>query len=263
MKVYIATFFLVKVYITTFLLILPFAYGFEFASAKGINLCARKFDGGSGFGRVSFTTESAACRGEKKMHLWCQYTHPTNRIRGEIYDCEGDESCVPHEYQPGHLGDADAGCIVLRSPSGVKGSGDTDNHACSSGINIGNDDIYILSSISPDDSFRYLDGITTCIISKSGSNRITDRIYSKSPCPKTSTLLKLAKKTTYQACVFTALSLAKKSVGFTWHISSPGKLNNRRGLEHQVEHQGKSLSEMFTIVSNNTTNDAVQIVIGD
>ncbi|RDI84630.1 hypothetical protein Vi05172_g5361 [Venturia inaequalis] len=250
-----------KISIATFFLILPFAYGFEFASAKDINLCGRLFNIGSGFGRVEFSTHSASCIGEKRMWFACMYTRPHNT--GEFIpherDCEGDESCVPHDESIAPL--ADAGCIVLHSPSGVKGSGDTDNHACSSGIRIGNDDIFVLSSISPD-SIEYGYGIKTCIISRSGSNAIKDRVFSGSPCPKTSRILKLAKRTTYQACITTAVALAKTSVGFHWNIRGPGKAfhpNPRRGLEQA----GKPLSEMFTIVGNNTANDALRIVIGD
>ncbi|KAE9963511.1 hypothetical protein EG328_011329 [Venturia inaequalis] len=249
-----------KLSIATFaLLYLPFAYGFEFASAIGINLCGRLFDGGYGWGRVMYNTRSAMCLDQKQMDLICVYRNrPRPNWRNEERNCEGDESCVPHEY-PGRPV-PDAGCVVLHSPSGVKGSGDMDNHACSSGLTIGNDDIYILSAVSSD-KMIYDWGIRTCIIAKSGSSLPADTIYSKSPCPHTSTILKLAKKTTYQACVTTAVALAKTSVGFTWHIRSPAK-TTRRG----VGQQGKpDLSEMFTIVSNsnNTANDAVRIVIGD
>ncbi|RDI86038.1 hypothetical protein Vi05172_g4175 [Venturia inaequalis] len=81
-------------------------------------------------------------------------------------------------------------------------------------------------------------------------------IYSRDPCPQQSTFLKLAARTTYQACITTAVALAKTSVGFTWHIRSPGR-TARRGLEQL----GKPLSEMFTIVGNNTANDALRVVI--
>ncbi|KAE9971794.1 hypothetical protein EG328_005372 [Venturia inaequalis] len=245
-----------KVYIAAFSLILPFAHGIEFPSAIAYNVC-KKYDAGWGWGRVSYKTRSARCLSEKKMHLLCLETHPTQDDRAGDHFCEGDTTCIPHNYVLGQS--PDAGCIRLWSPSGVKGDGDLDNYSCSSGITIGNDDIWVLSSVTPD-SILYKDGIRTCIVSKSGSSSPVDRVYSQSPCPQTSTVLKLSKHTTYQACIFTLLKLAKKSVGFTWHLRGPGKLpRNRRGLGLQ----GQPLSELFTIVSNNTANDAVKIVIGD
>ncbi|KAE9970686.1 hypothetical protein EG328_006111 [Venturia inaequalis] len=243
-----------KIYIAAFFLNLPlFAHGLEFASAKDINLCNRIHGGGSGFGRVELQTITASCLSEKKMNVLCRFISPTNYFRVEEYTCEGEASCVPHKT----VVDAarDAGCIVLHSPSGVKGSGDSDNHACSSGIKIGDNDIYILSSISADNPMYQL-GLRTCLIAKSGTSRATDQIYSRNPCPQASTLLKLAARTTYQACITTAVALAKTSVGFTWHIRAPGK-TIRRGLE------GKSLSEMVTIVGDTTANDALRIVIED
>ncbi|KAE9978026.1 hypothetical protein BLS_008941 [Venturia inaequalis] len=248
-----------KIYIiAAFFLILPFAHGFEFASAKTINLCRRIRNEGYGWGRLTIRTTSASCIDNKNLHVLCHFTHPASYFSTEQYECEGDdESCIPHSE--GTSPQPDAGCLVLHSPSGVKGSGDSDNHACSSGIKIGNDDIYILSTISADNPL-YASGLRTCIIGKSGTSAPTDRIYSSNPCSKTSTLLKLAARTTYQACVTTAVALAKTSVGFTWHIRAPGK-TVRRGLE--LGQQGKPLSEMFTIVGNNTANDGLRIVIED
>ncbi|KAE9975848.1 hypothetical protein EG328_002958 [Venturia inaequalis] len=261
-----------KISIATSVLILPFAYGDEFASAKDINLCGRELNGGSGWGRTEFSTRNAKCIGEATMNLVCLYTHPSwsvGDVRQHEYDCKGKESCVPHSQKLSPI--PDAGCLVLHSPSGVKGSGDMDNHACSSGIKIGNDDIYVLSSISPD-SLAWDNGIRACIVSKNGRDTPADTIFKGSPCPKTSRILKLAAHTTYQACITTAVALAKTSVGFHWNIRSPGKTYippRRRGLQQQgkpplgLQQQGKPLSEMFTIVGNNTANDALRIVIGD
>ncbi|KAE9994007.1 hypothetical protein EG327_001740 [Venturia inaequalis] len=253
MKVSIATFFLLSP--------LPFAHGYEFASAVDVNVCGRELDGGYGWGRVEFITSSAACLSETKMHLLCLDRWDHTRYREDLHDCKGKESCVPHAQFVSPT--PDAGCLVLHSPGGTKGSGDMDNHACSSGISIGNDDIFILSAVSAD-QLKYDTGIRTCIISRHGSTAPADVIYSKSPCPHKSTLLKLAKHTTYQACVTTAVALAKVSVGFTWHIRSPGR-TVRRGPEQPggLGQQAKPLSEMFTIVSNTTANEAIRIVIGD
>ncbi|KAE9982609.1 hypothetical protein EG328_010740 [Venturia inaequalis] len=151
----------------------------------------------------------------------------------------------------GNTGATDAGCIHPVSPSGVKGAADTDNYACSSGIRIGNDPLLIMSSISTDNP-TYESSLTSCTIVKSGTQ---ETIYKHSPCPKSSTFLKLAARTTYQACVHTAVAVAKISVGFTWHVNSPGK--TRRSLD-----DGKPLSEMFTIVGNSTADNAFRIVIG-
>ncbi|KAE9978988.1 hypothetical protein EG328_001117 [Venturia inaequalis] len=249
-----------KISIATFFLILPFAYGFEFASARDINLCARLINKGWGWGREEYSTGNARCLDARTMRLNCDYTLPATRVGQSKYhnhNCDDKESCVPHlrTFSP----TPDAGCLVLFSPSGVKGEGDMDNHACSSGVQIGKDDIYILSSISPDGGL-YLDGIRACIIGKSGSKAPKDTIFQGSPCPKTSKILKLAAHTTYQACIDTVVALANKKVGFHWNIRSPGNtFHYRRGLQQQ----GKPLSEMFTIVGNNTANDALRIVIGD
>ncbi|KAE9963350.1 hypothetical protein EG328_011493 [Venturia inaequalis] len=256
MMVYITTFSLAKAYIAAFFLILPFAHG-EFWSARELNLCNQLYSVGFGWGRTQYKTQSAMCNNEKVMLINCRYTRPTNDFRTELHECPDEESCVPHHYLL-HGASSDAGCLVLPKSSGVKGDGDLDNHACSSGIRLGDHDLYVLSSVTPD-SMLYKDGIRTCIIGKSGSNSPADRIYQKSPCPQTSTILKLAAHTTYQACIYTAVGLAKKSVGFHWNIRSPGKMVLPRGLEQQ----GKPFSEMFTILNNNTANDAVRIVIGD
>lgn len=212
---------------------------------------------GYGFGRVEVVTVSANCADRTKMWLNCRYVRPFDPTGNWVprnWICLGGERCLPHERR-GLYAKPDAGCIVLSSPSGTKGDGDLDNHACSSGIKINNDPIYVLSSISTDNS-KFGSSIISCEIVKSGTK---ERIYQRKPCPQTSVLLKLAAKTTYQACVDTAVAFAKVSVGFTWHLDSPGM--TRRGL-----HGGKPLSEMFTIVGNNITADAddgFRIVIGN
>ncbi|KAE9966595.1 hypothetical protein EG328_008814 [Venturia inaequalis] len=245
-----------KIY-TAFYQLLPLvslSHGYDFASAQDLNLCGHLYNGGSGFGTVRVITYNARCYNDGKfIKLRCLITRPV--ARGEIpgtWECLEHQTCIPHERGP-EVHHQDAGCITLFSPMGEKGDADVDNHACSAGMTIGNDPIWILSSISADQPNNQ-PGIVGCTITQSGTHR---NIYSKNPCPKQSSLIRLAAHTTYQACITTALAFAKKSVAFTWHVSGPGM--TRRGLD-----DGKPFSEMFTIV-NGTANakDAVQIVIGD
>ncbi|KAE9976004.1 hypothetical protein EG327_008278 [Venturia inaequalis] len=142
---------------------------------------------------------------------------------------------------------------ALRTITGesVKGAADTDNYACSSGIKVGNDPLYLLSSISTDKP-ALENSLTSCSIVRSGTQ---DAIYRHMPCPRTSVIIKLAARTTYQACVHTAIAVAAMSVGFTWHLDSPGK--TRRDLGE------KPLSELFTVVGNSTASDGFRIVIGN
>ncbi|KAE9967402.1 hypothetical protein EG328_004341 [Venturia inaequalis] len=138
------------------------------------------------------------------------------------------------------------------SPTGVKVAGQ--NRACSSGgTNTLKDPIYVFSSITAN-SPKYDRYILSCTIIKSGT---TDIIVARKPCPKTGTLIRIAGGATYQACIETAASVAPNTIAFTWHLGSPAK--KRRGLD-----SGKPLSEIFTIIGNNSTADnPFQIVIGD
>ncbi|RDI87074.1 hypothetical protein Vi05172_g2905 [Venturia inaequalis] len=225
---------------------------YEFTSAKTFNICGKVYNGGWGWGRVEMGTISAQCLDQKQMSMRCWHHLP--RSGGEApgeYTCSGrKQSCLP--AFPAGKNFPDAACITLFDPMGTKGAGDLDNYACSSGVNVGNAPIWVLSSISTDKPI-YVDSTTECSVVRSGTQ---NSIYKSSHCDKTSTVLKLAAKTTYQACIRTAAALAKTSVSFTWHLSGPGKLT--RGLQQH----GNPISEMFTI-DNSTSNGAIQIVIGD
>ncbi|KAE9990711.1 hypothetical protein EG327_001058 [Venturia inaequalis] len=187
------------------------------------------------------------------MNLECNYTLPTNggRRSGDWLCVGGAECTKASDKGPGRH---DAGCIKVGKPSGVKGAADTDNHACSSGLAVGSEDLTLLSSISTDQP-NLKGAITRCTITRSGTHI---NIYDKTPCPQQSTLIHLAAKTTYQACIFTALAVAKTSVGFSWHLHSPGK-TKRTPLGPE-----KLLSEMFTIENGTANaNDVFQIVVGN
>ncbi|RDI82559.1 RNA polymerase II subunit A C-terminal domain phosphatase [Venturia inaequalis] len=251
-----------KVYLALSLL-LPSTHGYIFASAVYENICGRVLSGGWGPGRVEYRTVSAMCWDDTIIDLLCKRTMP-NPIPGH-YDaahwvCVEGLSCSPHD--PQYMIWPDAGCIRLQSPSGVKGNGDYDNYACSAGILIGNDPIYVLSSISTY-NIAYSKKLMGCSIVKSGTK---DAIYEKHPCPQTSTFLKLAAKTTYQACVTTAVALAYKTVEFKWNLKPPGKLRPGKVHPRDLGQPSKPFSEMFRIVGggiNGTANHPVQIVIGN
>lgn len=247
-----------KVY-GAFCLILPFAHGVEFASAKVYNPCALKLNGGYGYGRVEAITLSASCISRTSMDLWCNLTHPHNqRADDVIWNCEGSELCLRNG--PKHIRPPDAGCINMFSPAGIKGAADQDNHACTSGMRVGDRPLYLLSSITPDDPIL-VTSFARCSVVQSGTQNM---IYNRHPCPKTSSVIKLAAKTTYQACIDTAVSLAKKSVGFHWRLDTPGSLGRHvlegDGLEDSNQ---KPLWEMVTLVGNSTANDFFKIMIGD
>ncbi|KAE9961634.1 hypothetical protein EG328_002178 [Venturia inaequalis] len=241
---------------TAFFLLSPLvslsAHGLEFASARNINLCGQLFDGGYGTGRVHMITYSAHCADDNHLTVTCHFVlpHPVGGRQG-TWTCDKDTECTAHEVGAGQQ--PDAGCIKLVSPSGVKGDADPDNHACTAGVAVGNDPLYILSTIATIDE-NYMNSVNLCTVTQSGTHK---DLFSKSPCPRQSTLLRLAAKTTYQACIYTALAVAKRNVAFKWYIKSPGK--TRRGLDN-----GKPFSEMFTIVNSTAdANDAFEIVVGN
>ncbi|KAE9992083.1 hypothetical protein EG327_010184 [Venturia inaequalis] len=253
---------------SAFYLILPFAHlpfvhgqgraDLEFVSAKALNACGELFNGGEGFGRVEMRTVTAVCTSQTFMALECNYTLPVHGgHRPGVWLCLKGKECTPHDDRP--LDDRtsrrinDAGRLKIRSPSGVKGAADIDNHACSSGLSIGTSSLTLSSSISTDQP-NLMGSLTRCTITKSGTSNY---IYNKSPCPQQSTIITLAAKTTYQACIYTALAVARQSVGFTWHLHSPVKTKRTLGPE-------KPLSEMFTIENGTpNANDAFQIVVGN
>ncbi|KAE9993439.1 hypothetical protein EG327_004923 [Venturia inaequalis] len=187
------------------------------------------------------------------MDLECEYLlpHDGGRRTGS-WTCPGKEECF--DYDRTVLEWPDAGCMEVRSPQGVKGAAKTDGHACSAGIAVGSSSITLSSSISANDH-NFDNGLKSCQIVKSGT---TNSIYKSSPCSKTTTTIKLAPRTTYQACIDVTSALLTTSVGFTWHLHSH-RLKGR-GLG---DGNGKPLSEMLTVLGNSTANDAFQIVIGN
>lgn len=235
---------------SAFCLFLPFAYGviLEFTSAIQVNCCGDLLNGGEGFGRVELITLSARCNNKMEMRLGCNYTLPENGgYRTGYWLCVNGKECVTSSIK----NPADAGCVKKKKPSGVKGAADTDNHACSSGIAVGDKPLWYLSSIA-ETSGQNTGAIKECTITKSGTH---NNIYDKAPCPRESTIIKLDARTTYQACIFTTLAFAKRSVDFTWHLSSPGKIVRSLGPQQPV-------SEMFTILNNTANaNDGFQIVV--
>lgn len=111
------------------------------------------------------------------------YSFPNRgRIRDPGWLCVGRESCLPHDAGEDDL--PNAGCLELFSPSGLKGNGDYDDHTYSSGIKIGYDTIYILSSISTDNPI-YANSLRGCSIIKSGTLTTS---YDRYPCPQNSVL---------------------------------------------------------------------------
>ncbi|TLD21641.1 Calcium-binding protein [Venturia nashicola] len=227
-----------------------FAKRHTFPSAKLYNICGKLNDGGSGFGRVIFRTISAYCVDDQRMAMKCRWSNHANPLDlPAIYDCQKPDQCVNVAKALG-TENPDAGCQNPPQLSGVKGAADIDNHACSSGINTGDASIVLLSSITPDDPAVKLDG---CSIIQSGTQ---NKLFSHSPCEKSSTIITLKAKTTYQACIDTAATLAGISIGFHWHLHSTGKLRGR-GLD-----DGRPLSEMLTI-DESTSNPAFPIVIHD
>ncbi|QDS76695.1 hypothetical protein FKW77_000639 [Venturia effusa] len=225
-------------------------HSYEFTSARDFNLCNALYAGGYGYGRVTFTTLSASCINTKKMTLRCYFLIGPWRPRpNSEYTCVGDQWCIPpnpSQFFP------DAGCITILQPKGLKRGGDSDNYACSSGLNIGDNPLYLLSSISTDNPI-YSDAntMTECTVIRSGT---TQHLYIDSPCTKQSTLIELAARTSYQACIQLADTLRDVAVSFTWHLSAPGKL--ARDLE------GKRLSaEMFSIDNSTSSSGNFRVVV--
>ncbi|KAE9967325.1 hypothetical protein BLS_006443 [Venturia inaequalis] len=225
-----------------------------FTSGRKSNICGHKYNGGYGYGRVEMSTMSAKCRGTKDMDLRCWFDLPVSG--GEKpgdFTCEGNSYCIPLRVAPHAL--PDAGCVILPQPGGVKGSADPDNHACSAGIKIGDDPLWVLSSITADQQLFY-DSIRDCAIIQSGTMKT---LVNEMPCERTSKILTLQARTTYQACIGTFNKFSNKSVGFTWHLSSPGKVVGRAA-------GGKKLSEMFEIVNispSSSLKSAVKIVVAE
>ncbi|KAE9961495.1 hypothetical protein EG327_003980 [Venturia inaequalis] len=230
------------------------ARAIPFASAKTINLCAEMFDGGYGGGRVHMTTLQAACTGPQSLVVDCHYVLPTPEGSVLGYkNCELDERCVPVDTKPNEF--PDAGCQKELKPSGVKGNRDNDGFACSAGVEVGSQPVVVMSWITADNP-KFQDYLTRCTITKSGQ---INNIYVSSPCAKKSVLLHLAAHTTYQACISTAIAVARVSVGFHWHIDSPGK--TKKIIHTRDEHE-KPLREMFTI-DNSTASEGFSIEFGN
>ncbi|KAE9972676.1 hypothetical protein EG328_004876 [Venturia inaequalis] len=231
--------------------ILPLpAQTLDFMSAKKDNICAQLMNGGYGPGRVSMTTLSGSCTESHRLKIRCKFIHPDNgQERVKYWPCAPDQYCLPISTGA----NPDAGCIKLLSPSGVKTSGDADNHACSSGLRVGRDTIYVQSSIAAD---KALDGdaVRECSVINSSTQKA---IYNQTPCDKASATLRLDAGVTYQACISTTSAFARKTVPFTWHLSSPGR------LARDLSSRGKLLSEMVTILGDSTADDTFRIVIGE
>lgn len=202
-------------------------------------------------------TTAADCTGETEMRLDCHYLLPSNGgFRGSTYTCKHPETCVDDPNVP--MSQPDAGCLEIGSPSGVKGAGKVNGHACSSGLIVGGHAVFLMMSISAD-GHQFDNALKSCEVVRSGTS---NSIYRSSPCSKTSTLIKLAAKTTYQACIDVTNSFLRTSVPFTWHLHGPGKIRGR-GLDELGNE--RPLSEMLTVLEggNSTANDAIRIVIGD
>ncbi|QDS72327.1 hypothetical protein FKW77_007782 [Venturia effusa] len=231
-------------------------YGHTFASATEYNICGKLYDVGYGPGRVAFSTREAKCKDEVTMNMDCRYISrlgQSTKKDGE-YTCEGEDKCFPSRWD--FLGEIvnDAGCLnPPKALGGTKGQAATANHACSAGLNVGDEQIYIQSSITVDNP-KYEDLLQSCKIIQDNPAPKPDRIIVNYPtCDDRSHILLLKPKTTYQACIDLAVRAAVFSVGFTWHISSPGNILSRRDST-------KPLSEMFTI-NNSTSDNAVKIVV--
>ncbi|QDS68761.1 hypothetical protein FKW77_004960 [Venturia effusa] len=238
-------------------LVPPLAYGHTFPSARDYNICGHLYNIIIPNGEIKFTTITAACTGTTKMGLQClHHESGLGYFKYGEYQCQEHDYCLPTTWKTmlGSDVKADAGCIPLKDPIGMKLSGDADDYACSSGFIVGDDPIYVKSVISTDHAV-YLPYMQECTIIQSGTSK---HIFSRAPCEQQSVLLQLNAKTTYQACVQMSYKLAAFAIGFTWHLRPPG-------IQARDLHHSKPLSEMFTIDNSTSTTSKVRfdIVIGD
>ncbi|KAE9987762.1 hypothetical protein EG328_001576 [Venturia inaequalis] len=233
------------------------AHGFEpFPSAKSFNLCAKLYNGGSGPGRVVFTTLQAQCTDTLTLSLSCWYALPhAGGKKGGEFQCDGGRVCLPNNI--GGKDVNDAGCGILPQLHGEKVAFDADSRACSQGITTKGYAVYVSSRILPDNAPA--NAIRDCAVYKQGTEV---SLLNAMPCPTGYETLKLEPWTTYQACVGIWPRYRPAPVRFTWHLSAPGKMGTpatRRGLH------GEQFSDMFTVdnTTSTTTDAPVQIVIED
>ncbi|TID15592.1 hypothetical protein E2P81_ATG07752 [Venturia nashicola] len=213
-------------------------YEQTFISAINYNICQKEWGGGEGGpGYVRMGTILAICHGLKVMRLNCRYYSPFEHINTHDYTCGELLVCMP-TTQPGQ--NPDAGCVAISQPTGVLEEGDMDNFACSTGINIGERPLTVLSSITTDGKTNNA-AISRCSILKSGTQQY---LWDHAPCESESFIVHLAARTSYQACISAAVGYIHHRVGFKWHVLPPGKLINR---DTEDEKDETPFSELFTI----------------
>ncbi|TID26400.1 hypothetical protein E2P81_ATG00877 [Venturia nashicola] len=193
---------------------------FTFLSAMDFNICGKLGNINYGWGIVRMYTLAAVCLNDHTMAINCGYIVPNvPTLRPGFYHCGGEHLCL---NVGGEDDLADAGCVFLGKPAGVKGDGDTDNYACSAGINVGAKPIWVTSAIYADNE-KYQSGVDYCTVIKT-----SDKTHLTKGCEKKSKILKLAAHTAYQACIHTISALATANVAFHWHLGSTGKYPARR-----------------------------------
>ncbi|TLD22558.1 hypothetical protein E2P81_ATG07751 [Venturia nashicola] len=229
----------------------------SFNSAVGVNVCGKIRNRGIGAQRTEFITVSAMCTTTEHMRLRCRYVSPFYgpEVNVDFY-CYGQTRCIATNNSGKDLAqNPDAGCNKIRKPSGVKGEGDSDNYACSSGLNVGDQDIYLLSSISADNSLNQANALLSCALQRSGDGNY--KLFVHKPCEKASSVIKLLAKKTYQACISTTEAFRGQKVGFHWNVDSAGSLPYTLHMRDVVDK--RPLSEMFTI--DDSIGDDFPIVV--
>ncbi|KAH9845619.1 putative MutL 1 [Teratosphaeria destructans] len=209
----------------------------DFHSAINVNVC-QEIDGGSGFGRVTFDTNSCDCTGPRTLRAKCRRTRPNPR-EGHIqdYDRECDDRdpavlCFPAEDADRN---DDCSCTKIDKKYGSKPPHTTTGIACSQPL-----------SAKWASNIKAIDVYSTVVTSKPQRSEIHGcytettrgrRLNNHYPCGSAADngdILAFANGDDYHACIETNDDTPDR-INFEWVIQSPwGHLKRDDGSQYDL-----------------------------
>ncbi|KAF2769193.1 hypothetical protein EJ03DRAFT_99748 [Teratosphaeria nubilosa] len=209
----------------------------DFFSAINVNVC-QEMNGGSGFGRVTFDTNSCDCTGPKTFKARCRRTRPNPRegyIQEYSRDCDPrDPSVLCFPTEDARRND-DCSCVQIDKKIGSKPPHTTTGVACSNPLNA-----------KWDVNIKAIDVYSTIVTTKPQRSEIQGcytettrgrRLNNHYPCGSAAdngNVLAFANGDDYHACIETNDDTPDR-INFEWVIQSPwGHLKRDDGSNYDL-----------------------------
>lgn len=195
----------------------------DFLSAIEVNVC-QEDDGGYGFGRVTYETNSCECLGPNKFRAYCKMPRPNPSNPGHHVlerDCDPRSKnvvCLPTEDSD--MLNADCACQPIQTKKGSKPPGDTDGIACSGGVKFAKPGEYKKVEAIDVDSLIMATtqvGLQGCYVQQGAD---VHEIASHYPCENVQDKLRFFAHESYQACI-EGNDNTPQRINFDWIIRSP------------------------------------------